>query len=86
MTFDRDWSDLQVAANGWVDETAGTISWQQLMSNVFNPEIRLVLGDESSATAYIDNFALKAIPEPGTLGLLGAVLAALGVSSRRKRR
>jgi hypothetical protein len=85
-TFDPDWSDLEAAANGWVDETAGAISWQQLMTNVFHPEIRLVLGDELSAIAHIDNFALKAIPEPGTLGLLGAVLAALGVSSLRKRR
>jgi hypothetical protein len=44
VTFDPDWTDVEAAANGWVDETGGAVPWALLMTNVFHPEIRLLLG------------------------------------------
>jgi hypothetical protein len=64
VTFDSTWSDVEAAANGWVDETGRTVPWTLLMTNVFHPEIRLLLGDDASALAYIDNVALRSIPNP----------------------
>lgn len=84
--FDPSWTNLQATANGWVDETAGTVSWQQLMTNVYHPEVRLIEGDNLSALAYLDNFVLKAIPEPGTSVLLFLATAALPVAGRTRRR
>ena len=52
------------------------------MTDVYRPEIRLVLGDDNSALAYIDNFLLMPIPEPSTLMLLA--IGAVFVSSRRR--
>jgi hypothetical protein len=83
VMFDPTWTDAEASANNWVDETGGTISWQQLMTNVYHPEIRLVLGDELSAAAHIDNFAIKPIPEPATvLLLLPSVFALIGFARR----
>ncbi|MCA9103146.1 MAG: hypothetical protein KDA63_18450, partial [Planctomycetales bacterium] len=61
VMFDPSWTDVEAAANGWVDETGGVVSWQTLMSNVYHPEVRLVLGDELSAIGHVDNFVLKAV-------------------------
>ena len=85
MTFDSTWSDVEAAANGWVDETGGTVPWTLLMTNVFHPEIRLLLGDDASALAYIDNVALRSIPEPATLALLAFGLLGLGFARRRRQ-
>ncbi|MCA9188843.1 MAG: hypothetical protein R3E01_07330 [Pirellulaceae bacterium] len=84
VTFDPNWTDAQATANGWVDETGGAVSWQQLMGDVYHPEIRFVMGDELSAIAHVDNVVLKSVPEPtmsalGLWGLLGA-----GMLVRRK--
>jgi hypothetical protein len=84
VMFDPSWTNGEAAANGWVDETAGAISWQTLMSDVYHPEVRLVLSDEQSALGYIDNFVLKSIPEPASLGLL--LVAMLALTSQRLRR
>ncbi len=85
VTFDSTWSDAEAAANGWVDETGGAVSWALLMTNVFHPEIRLLLGDEASALAYIDNVALRSIPEPAGLALLAFGLLGLGIARRPKQ-
>ncbi|TWU17469.1 hypothetical protein [Bythopirellula polymerisocia] len=69
IMFNPGWTSVQAAANGWQDETGGTVSWQQLMSNVFHPEVRFLLSDEGSAIAHVDNIALKAIPEPTVFSL-----------------
>ena len=82
VTFDSTWSDAEAAANGWVDETGGAVSWALLMTDVFHPEIRLLLGDEASALAYIDNVALRSIPEPAGLALLVFGLLGLGIARR----
>jgi hypothetical protein len=84
--FDPTWTDLEAAANGWVDETAGTVSWQQLMTDVYHPEVRLIEGDDFSAIAYLDNFVLKAVPEPGTSALLVSAAGAISVAGRARRR
>jgi hypothetical protein len=85
VTFDSTWSDVEAAANGWVDETGGAVSWALLMTNVFHPEIRLLLGDQASALAYIDNVALRSIPEPAALAPLAVGLLGLGFARRRKQ-
>jgi hypothetical protein len=85
VTFDPSWSDLEAAANGWVDETGGTVSWALLMTNVFHPEIRLLLGDQASAAAHIDNVNLRRVPEPASIALIGLGLFALGLLSRARR-
>lgn len=82
VVIDPTWTDAEAAANGWVDETAGAISWQQLMSDVFQPEVRLVLGDDQSAIGHLDNFMLRRIPAPSTLALFG--LAGLATARRRR--
>lgn len=79
VMFDPTWTDAQAAANGWVDETGGTISWQQLMSDVYHPEVRVLLGDNLSAIAYVDNFVLKTVvPEPATWLLFIGAIVGLG--------
>jgi PEP-CTERM motif len=85
VTFDSTWSDVEAAAHGWVDETGGTVPWTLLMTNVFHPEIRLLLGDDASALAYIDNVAVRSIPEPASLALLALGFLGLGCTRRRKR-
>ena len=86
VMFDPSWTDAQAAANGWVDETGGTVSWQQLMGDVYHPEVRLVLGDDNSAIAYVDNFVLKAVvPEPATVSLLLVALGCAMPVPRRRR-
>jgi hypothetical protein len=85
VMFDSTWSDVEAAANGWVDETGGTVSWALLMTNVFHPEIRLLLSDDASALAYIDNVALRSIPEPASLALLALGLLGLGCARPRKQ-
>jgi hypothetical protein len=82
VTFDPNWSDVEAAANGWVDETAGTVSWGLLMTNVFHPEIRLLLGDQASALAYIDNISLRSVAEPAVIWLLAFGLVGLGFARR----
>ena len=83
-TFNPAWSDAEAAANGWVDETGGTVSWALLMTNVYHPEIRLLLGDETSALAHIDNVVLRSVPEPAALSLLAFGVLGLGFARRRK--
>ena len=84
VMFDPTWSDVEAAAKGWVDETSGAVSWALLMTNVFHPEIRLLLGDEGSALAHIDNFALRSVPEPASLALLTVGLLGLGFARQHK--
>lgn len=86
VTFNPAWSDAQAMANGWTDETGGAVSWQTLMTDVYHPEIRFLLGDNQSAVAHVDNVQLKVVPEPRstTLPLL-ATLGMLGLSTRRRR-
>jgi hypothetical protein len=83
VTFDPNWSDVEAAANGWVDETGGTVSWGLLMSNVYHPEIRLLLGDQASALAHIDNLALRSVAEPAVIWLLALGLGGIGFVRRR---
>lgn len=87
VMFDPSWTDAEATAAGWVDETVGAISWQQLMSNVYHPEVRLIQGDDFSAIAYLDNFVLKAVPEPGTCAtiLTGLIVLTAGRGLRPRR-
>ena len=84
VTFDPSWTDVEAAANGWQDETGGAISWQQLMSDVYHPEIRFLLGDQESAIAHVDNINLSAVPEPSPVTLAMIALAAVGFLARRR--
>jgi hypothetical protein len=84
LMFDPSWSDAQAGANGWAKDDATVVSWQTLMTDVFHPEIRLVLGDLNSAIGHVDNFVLKAVPEPTTIWLAGVSI--LGIAMRRRSR
>jgi hypothetical protein len=86
VMFDPAWTDVEATANGWVDETAGAISWQTLMGDVYHPEVRLVLGDENSAIGHVDNFVLKSVPEPATMALVLLGITGCGATLRRRRR
>lgn len=77
VMFDPSWTDGDAISNGWVQDAAPTVSWQQLMTDVYHPEVRLLLGDDESAIAHIDNFVIKQIPEPATVLLAGIALLAL---------
>jgi hypothetical protein len=84
--FDPSWTDVEAMANGWVQDIAPSVSWQQLMTNVYHPEVRLIEGDDFSAIAYLDNFVLKAVPEPATLSLVVAAVLGVGLATRRAPR
>jgi hypothetical protein len=82
VMFDPSWTDAEAAADGWVDDTAGAISWQTLMGDVYHPEVRLLLSDENSAIGHVDNFVLKAVPEPGTMAIVLIGIGGCGVMAR----
>jgi hypothetical protein len=84
VMFDPNWSDVEAGANGWVKDEPAVVSWQTLMTDVYHPEIRLVLGDLNSALGHVDNFVLKAVPEPTTAWLAAASL--LVIFLRRRSR
>jgi len=86
VMFDPSWTDVEAAADGWVDETGGAISWQTLMTDVYHPEVRLVLGDQLSAIGHVDNFVLKAVPEPATLTFVLLGISGCGAMAGRRRR
>lgn len=66
VTLDTNWTDAEAMANGWVNETQGVVSWQQLMTDVFTTEIRIgaFMGE---AEVHIDNVRLRSVPEPNSI-------------------
>jgi hypothetical protein len=86
VMFNPGWTDAQAAANGWQDETGGAVSWQQLMTDVYHPEIRFLLGDEESAIAHVDNISLKAVPEPAAASLATVAILTCCLFGRRRNR
>jgi hypothetical protein len=46
----------------------------------------IATGDNASVTGITDTISQIAVPEPGTLGLLGSGLLGLGAILRRRRR
>lgn len=85
VSFNPFWSDATALANGWVQEDAA-VSWQTLWTDVYTTEVRILLADENSALAHIDNFVLSPVPEPSALALLAPGLLLVGLAVRRSRR
>lgn len=85
VSFDPTWSDAVATANGWVQESS-SVPWQVLWTDVYTTEVRIILGDDASALAHIDNFVINPVPEPGTIALLGPGLMYLALAIRRSRR
>ena len=68
-------SNLHYVATGGTLEAAGSsYIWKNANNNT------------SSLTIVADFNTVQAVPEPGTLGLLGAALGGLGMISRRKKK
>ena len=84
VSFQSNWTDVQATANGWVQEAA-SVPWQTLMSDVFHPEVRLLLGNDSAALAHIDNFTIQAIPESSEYAMLLAGLGLVGLAAHRRK-
>ncbi len=84
VSFSPTWSDAEAMANGWIQES-NSAPWQTLWTDVYTTEVRLVLDDEASALAHIDNFVLNPVPEPGTLALLAPGIAYLSLALRRRK-
>lgn len=72
-------------ANGWVQESS-SVPWHVLWTDVYTTEVRIILGDDASALAHIDNFVINPVPEPGTIVLLAPGLSYLALAIRRSRR
>ncbi len=67
--FDPTWSDVDAAANGWVQES-GAPSFADLMSSVGWAEVRFDTATGVSTLVGVDNFQLL-VPEPASAALLG---------------
>ena len=69
----------------------GPISWfnQSLVFTALTANVTLDMFSDVSTTPSwemgLDNFAIRAVPEPGTLALLGIGLLGMAASRRRKK-
>ncbi len=83
VTFDPAWTDAQAMAQGWVQEAGPVESFATTLADAYRTEIRLIMADDLSAIAHIDNFVQRAVPEPTGVALALLSLAGLGVLRRR---
>jgi hypothetical protein len=82
VAFDPSWTDVQAMAAGWTTDLPGgldSVSWSQTMADVYYTEVRIA--GIGNLRAGIDNFSLRAVPEPSTCALL-----MLGIAFLRLRR
>lgn len=83
--FDANWDDATALANGWEQDEPGVASFADLFSSVGWAEVRFE-SPQTSTLVGVDNFRLVAIPEPSSLVLAAASLAAAGTLVLRRRR
>lgn len=78
------WDDATALANGWEKDDPTVSSFSDLFSSVGWVEVRFDT-PEVLTIVNVDNFRLIAVPEPGSVVLLGLAAAGLVCVARSKR-
>lgn len=91
VSFDTTWDDATAMANGWVQESNGTLtatpSFSELWNNTYTSEVRILGGERM--VAGIDNYRASyrtpEVPIPAAAWLFGSgLLGITGIARRRK--